>query len=1042
MRNSLRFKIIATVMVVMFLAVSTLIYNTYTKLKTDIITNNEEAFGTFYHIFTSEKELEINKYSMALDALLDNPHVTIAFAARDKKSLAALTDRIYKTKLKPLYGIEQFQFHIPPATSFYRVHMPAKSGDDLSAFRKTVVKANRYKSMVAGIETGRGGLGLRVVKPVWNNFDYAGTVEFGGNIDNMLRSAKESTGIDYAIGIKQSNLSRARFAMNKQGWLKHGNMMIYNFSDETITRIIKNDVAKTPDHIFRYKGKFYITSVMSIYDFSSAQIGSIFLLKDITTEMAAMHNELIKQGVITVLFGILSVFVISLVLFRMIFQPLRRITNHIKANEITVDSEPKLIETHGDKSEISNLARTFNTMSQHMHKYLLQIKDQMELINASNQTLEDNVKERTQELELANAKLNKALENYKSVNEAKSEFLADMSHEIRSPMNSVLGLSYLAMQTGLSEKQYEYVNKINKSASLVLEIINDILDFSKIEAGKLELENVCFSLPETISAVKDILEIQAEKKNIIFTLHMADNLPGYIKGDPLRLTQVLNNLGANAVKFTDKGTVDMYVDIIDSNMSYTTLKFTVKDTGIGIQHDRIGNLFESYVQASSDTSRKYGGSGLGLSITKKILDKMGGSIFVESQPGKGSTFWFTLHMKNADITNTEEFAEKGKQLKGKRILVAEKYYSDPGSISAIYRQLMADVVSVDTRIDLLKVLSSNVSKNNRLGFDLIILESLMDCESPIAGVESLSQSVEGLVLPNIISFSGKSQNDEINGLITSLEKPVSAATLLRTTSTILNITGDLETSDAIIKGARCRFLVADDNSLSREVAGGLLSMLGVECSYASNGYDAVRKAEKEVFDIILLDDKMPDMTGVNTAKIIRQTDKCSKSDIYIMSAKNHAEQDAEPFDININGHVSKPLSIPDLSVIISKSKKDETSGERILSERSEGHIDTDKGLLNFGGNTELYKKALTDMLEYIDSVSGSLTEKTDLAPHGEVVQRVRDFAENLAMPKLMMLSETVLKNSASDDATYCDASIILFTEELANIRDILSKELQ
>lgn len=1046
MHRSLRFSIISVIMTVMIITIITLTYTTYKKLNNDIVEKNTEAFNSFMRIFNTEKELEINKYSMALDVLLDNPHVTAAFAERDRHSLSSLTENLFKSKLKPLYGINQFQFHLPNATSFFRVHMPEKYGDNLSSFRKTVVKANRYKTMIPGLETGRDGLGLRVVKPVWNNFDYVGTVEFGGNIENILDAAKNSTNIDYAIGLKESVMANAHTITKPKGWQTHRGLFIYDFSTNTLRSLVHQGMNHKNEKIFKYNNKFYILDSMPLLDYSSDNIGDIILLKDVSTDVAAMHQEIIKQGVIITCSGVLIAVIISFVLFTLIFSPLRKITNHINNNEITADNEPTLLNLPSDGSEISMMAQAFDAMSKKMHDYLLQIKTQIEQINAINQTLEDKVAERTKEMEITNQKLNLALENYININEAKSEFLADMSHEIRSPMNSVLGLSYLAMQTGLNAKQYEYINKINKSASLMLEIINDILDFSKIEAGKLELENVCFNLPEILNNVKDMLEIQAEKKKISFNMHQANNMPEYIKGDPLRLTQILNNLCANAVKFTDHGSVDVYVDVLDSDMAYTNLKFTVKDTGIGIQRDKIGSLFESYAQASSSTSRKYGGSGLGLNITKKILDKMGGSIFVESVPDKGSTFWFTLRLKNADLISSENFAEKGTLLKGKRILVAEKYFSDPGSISSIFRQLMADVVSVDNRIELLKTLSSNVSNENKLSFDLVVLEILLDCNTPIAGLESLSQSIEGLVLPHIINISTDVQDSPLSNLITTLEKPVSAETILKTVSMLISDVQEPENLQVItIASSHCKLLIVDDNSLNREILAGYTSLLGVESDFAVNGLEAVKKAEKEKYDLFFIDAKMPDLTGYKTAEMIKQININADAPIYIMSAKIHSEQDISQYNGIINGFVNKPLNMPEISHIIAKSTDNgKLDKKHILSAEADGHVDVDKGLLNFGNNEALYKKALGDLLEFITNLNTQVSSDQHMKKEEitYTLNQVLSFAENLALPRLHLLVENALNSRKEQTNIYSEASLILCMEELSKIRTILTNDLQ
>lgn len=578
--SSLRYRILAFTALLMSVAVFILIFSTYSKLRSDIISKNEEAFNMFGKIFETEQETMIRQFSLGLDTLTDNQTLVERFARRDREGLAKLVDNIYDTRLKHLYEIDQFQFHIPPAISFYRVHSKENYGDNLEAFRKTVVKANQQKTMVAGIEMGRSGLGLRVVKPVWYNFDSVGTVEFGGSIENILRTTKTCTDIEYATAVYKKTAEQVKFFQDSSSWLRHNDLLVYDFSSDETRKIVESGLMEKED-ITRFDGKFYMTHKMPLYNYSAEQIGWLFLVKDTSKEVTQMYSALTKQAAAIIAYGLFALALVSGFMIKVIFRPIENIADHVTSNEITIENEPKLL-SFNENTEITVLAEAFNKLSMKLYSNLWEQSRQIHAIEDINKNLENTINNRTKQLEDANQRLESALDNYRYINDAKTEFLTDMSHEIRTPMNAIIGLSYLALQTGLNSKQYEYVSKIHSSATLLMEIINDILDYSKIEAGKLELENISFNIIDLLKSIKDILEVQAEKKKIILKLDISKDVPAYVKGDPTRIMQVLSNIGSNAVKFTDKGSVVISVDCTESNMAYSTIRFTVKDTGIGI----------------------------------------------------------------------------------------------------------------------------------------------------------------------------------------------------------------------------------------------------------------------------------------------------------------------------------------------------------------------------------------------------------------------------------------------------------------------------
>lgn len=570
----------------------------------------------------------------------------------------------------------------------------------------------------------------------------------------------------------------------------------------------------------------------------------------------------------------------------------------------------------------------------------------------------------------------RANELAKKANIAKSEFLSNISHELRTPLNAIVGFAELTLKTNLTPQQSNYLRKIKSSAHTQVQLIGDILDMSKLEVDRLDLESIPFDIENLVLEAVNQEAINAEKKELEIIIDIDRKLPHFFIGDPLRLKQVLSNLLSNAVKFTKKGDVFLKLELIKRDNLSSTIQFSVSDTGIGLTNEEMKSLFEPFHQASSSTTRMYGGTGLGLQISKKLVNMMNGDIWLESKIGKGSTFFFTVILDNTE-ESIDSDNKKSFKIPRLNVLLLDTHFKSRKVIANILRDIPLDVTECNTKDE--AILYFTKQKEDKK-YDLVIIANKilgsngLEVARQIKNLAKLKEEPSIILITSYDDFEILKEAEQI-GISETLYKPITTTMLLKVISRILKKKGSIESNvridekneiDLMTDSRKLEVLLVEDNEINQEVATDILKSSGMMVFIANNGEEAVKMVNERKFDIVLMDIQMPVMDGFDATIAIRKNPKFSDLPILAMTANVTIDDREKCFKVGMNDFISKPVDIKELLKKINHltnlnineniSIREDTSSIKNINLKNLEGIDVESALRRLRGNYNLYKK--------------------------------------------------------------------------------------
>ncbi len=671
-----------------------------------------------------------------------------------------------------------------------------------------------------------------------------------------------------------------------------------------------------------------------------------------------------------------------------------------------------------------------------------------------------------------------------AASKAKSEFLANMSHEIRTPLNPIIGMARLALNMELTPRLRNYLNTIQTSAHVLVGIINDVLDFSKIEAGKLEMENVDFQLRDVLENLCDMFHDKVMEKEIELIIAVDDDVPCALIGDPLRLAQVLINLTSNALKFTDSGEVLIKAVCLDKSQDKASLRFSVKDTGIGITQEQIPKLFSAFTQADGSTTRKYGGTGLGLTISKRLVEMMEGEIWVESELGEGSTFLFTAHFGRQAADREQQFvAPSG--IQRLKVLVVDDNKDSRTVTAEILRSFTFEVDTASSGEEGLAKLRESLTGEKP--FELVLMDWKMPGLDGIAASKEIKEDPQLAHIP-IILTTGFGREEEMRqaeaiGVDAFLIRPLKQSQLFDTIMYLFGHKKSEETAPGyravtskslIVERLRgARILLVEDNAINREVASEIIANAGIIVETATNGKEAVEAVNRASYDCVLMDIQMPEMDGFEATRVIRKNEeqqRATSNELQVGDERSIKPQHATHIPIiamtahvmkgdrekcieaGMDDYVAKPIDSEGLFSKLSKwikPGKRQTDLEMPIDHHGGKEVEDDlppilpginieEGLRRLGGNKKLFKKLLktffTEFTSAAEEISNALNDQ-DIEMAHRLVHTLKGVAGSISAKDLQTAAQEL--DMAVKEGTLEKCDILL-----GNLEKALSRVLE